>query len=126
MKEKLEIIEKEIEEKNRDIKLTLERIEHVVNNFLTSSKKILPTVSKSSIPTVNLATTTTHGLTTTTTSSVIPQLDGTTNRVTPSSSQIPNISPCISQNVCENCDKTFKTADELEQHSDIFQFGCED
>ena len=58
---------------------------------------------------------------------VIPQLDGSTNLSTnhPPNQHQDQLKP-TKENECDNCQKVFENKEELKDHNEIYQFGCED
>ena len=128
VRKKVEDLEKEIKEKNDEIKTVLRNIDKTLKTL--NLPNIVPNTPYStvSLPNVVSATQSTLAIVTsnpsnTTTSDLssenyIPQLDGHVEDHS-SSSQ-------YSENTCENCNKNFESKAVLKKHTDEHEWGCED
>ena len=146
VKAKLETVEKEIEEKNEEIKRVLERLELAINSLNnTNTGASLPTVpslSNSTTPVTSTSTICTSTLITVNSNSAntcqgqvslgipIPQIDGSTE-VSPGHLLQPQLAQDVdrgapSSNKCENCHTRFETRKQLEDHNETYQFCCDE
>ena len=133
MKAKLEAVEKEIKNKNLEIKDAVQKLEQSVKTLISMNQEptLLPIVSNNSLPrsysmsvtqstssTMSTITVIPSNIDTSTSSSLasdIPQLDGESHDIT-----------ATVQNKCENCGKNFRSKEALQNHDDEHGWGCDD
>ena len=142
IKDKIEAIEKKLDEKNKEIVDHLTRLENIISNYratsmaeennMVNSVSCLSSTSssnfsklKSSLIIVHPNSNTRDTLTNTgemyhyqASPSNIPQMGGSKN--------LSQLNSFIMKEECENCHTKFVSTTELDQHNESYQFGCED
>ena len=132
MKEKLEVIENEIEKKNEELKVTLARIDHALSNLKRSalpvesnspSNSFTPPESSNMSALIKLNSNPLGQ----TSLGTIPQLDGCTHVAATNlqTQHHPEFSPTDSKE-CDNYHRKFETKIQLEDHNDENQWGCDE
>ena len=121
MNEKMEALERQVSEKNREIIALLRKLEKTLK-LMIPPEVVSTNNCSATLPSNNKSTKSTLALTTVTINPSSPVISSHSSQ-----SDIPQLDgQILSQFECENCGKSFESEEMLQTHGDEHGWGCDD